>query len=89
MISVHEYINISNNLLTIHEVIKLLKIKDLKEINLLTNKELGNFQQIEFFDELKDKVEHLLKIKEEKENLLNIINNRKLNSNIKSSTYKI
>ena len=39
LISVNEYIDISNNKLTINEIIKLLKIKNLKEINLLANKE--------------------------------------------------
>ena len=62
-----------------------LTIKGLKKfplienkIELLNNKKLGNLQSINNITELKKKVDIILKIQEEKENLLNVINKKNL-----------
>ena len=48
------------------------------KIELLNNKKLGNLQSINNITELKKKVDIILKIQEEKENLLNVINKKNL-----------
>ena len=61
---------IQNNNLSIDELIYLPKSVS-KKIYIYSNQKLGDLQQIDDFNELKEKVDEIFKIKEEKENLLN------------------
>ena len=71
--TITSYFYCNNNLLTIKGLKYLPKELKKNYIKIDNNKELGELQNINNFQELKGKVEEILKIKEEKENLLNFI----------------
>ena len=76
---INDYFNCSYNKLDIQELQKLCNIKYLIEVSLFNNLKLGDFQKIKFINEIQETVE-MLKIKEDKENLLNLINQDYLNN---------
>ena len=76
---VEKSVDLSKNDLTIDEIKYLLNIKEDIIINISCNQKLGTLQTVNNFNDLKEKVEEILKIKKEKEILLNIINKKNLN----------
>ena len=79
---------LDKNNLNIEGLKNLLIINEI-EVFLFGNEKLGDLQNINDFNVLREKIKELFKIKEEKENLLNLINQEELNTNIKSSINKI
>ena len=83
---VNGFFNLSNNLFDIKTLEHLPKKINTNQIYIFDNEKLGDLQNISNFNELKEKIEEIFKIKKEKNKLLN---NIKRNNLIKNKITKI